>query len=70
MITIFKASVVLSVLLDGVVGEMHLGFINLLGIKSELDTRRSDVTFLEHVHFEVLGDEHPHPDIELPAVDQ
>lgn len=55
------------VLLNCVVGQVDIQVIQRLSVCLVGFRRSSKVAFLEPVQFHVLGQQHPYPNIELPA---
>ena len=62
--------VILVVLLDCVVGEVDVGVADVVVAEVELIRRGAQVALLEDEHLQLLGEEHPHSDIELATSKQ
>ena len=62
--------VILVVLLDCVVGEVDVGVTDVVIAEVELIRRGAQVALLEDEHLQLLGEEHPHSDIELATSKQ
>ena len=70
LVALLVLAVAAGELLDRVVGEVDALIIQRRGFSGVLTGARPDVAFFEEEHLQVLSDEHPDPDVELPPVDE
>ena len=70
LVAVFKVSVVLGVLLNGVVGQVHESIVYVLEVNTKLGRRCAQISFLEEEQVVVLVEQHPNTNVELASVDQ
>lgn len=70
LIAVLEATVIFSIFLHRIVGQMDELVIRVVGVDAELGAARSEVAFLKEIDRALIVDKDPHSDVELPLVYQ
>ena len=70
LVPIFKLSIILSVLLDCIIGEMNFLVVRVIFIHFIITSWRSNVTFPEKIAFSIVVNKHPHSNVKFPIVNE
>jgi len=70
LVAIFKVPIVIRVLLDSIVRQVHILVVRIVGINTELAARCPQVPFFEYIKATIIVEESPDSYIKLPHEDK